>query len=35
LVDHLKDFQTRWNKDGGWNHQDDTWVATPSDCRIQ
>jgi len=35
LVDHLKDFQTRWNKDGGWNHQDDAWVATPSDCRIQ
>ena len=35
LVDHLKDFQTRWIKDGGWNHQDDAWVATPSDCRIQ
>lgn len=35
LVDHLKDFQTRWLKDGGWNHQDDAWVATASDCQVQ
>lgn len=35
LVDHLKDFQTRWVKGGEWNHQDEAWVAVPSDCRIQ
>ncbi len=29
LVDHLKDFQTRWLKGGEWNHQDDAWVADP------
>jgi hypothetical protein len=35
LVGRLKDFQTRWLKTGGWGHQADAWVATPSDCRIQ
>ncbi len=34
LVDHLKNFQTRWLKNGEWNPQDDAWVATASDCRI-
>ncbi len=34
LVDHLKDFQTRWVKGGEWNHQDDAWVATASDCQV-
>ncbi len=35
LVDHLKDFQTRWLKGGEWNHQDDAWVAIPSDCQVR
>ncbi len=35
LVDHLKDFQTRWLKTGEWNHQDDAWVATASDCQLR
>ncbi|HSS40081.1 MAG TPA: hypothetical protein VLT58_15040 [Polyangia bacterium] len=35
LVDHLKDFQTRWVKTGEWGHQDEAWVAVPSDCRIR
>lgn len=34
LIEHLKDFQTRWVKTGGWNHQDDAWVATASDCQV-
>ena len=35
LVDHLKDFQTRWLKNGEWGHQDDAPVAIPSDCQIR
>jgi hypothetical protein len=35
LVDHLRDFQTRWRKDGAWNHQDDAWLAIPSDRQIR
>jgi hypothetical protein len=35
LVDHLKDFQTRWVKNGEWGHQDEAWVGIPSDCHIQ
>ncbi|MES1208463.1 MAG: hypothetical protein ABUS79_21195 [Pseudomonadota bacterium] len=35
LVDRFKDFQTRWLKGGEWNHQDEAWVATPSDCQVR
>lgn len=35
VIDHLKNFQTRWIKTGDWNHQDDAPVAIPSDCHIQ
>jgi len=34
LVDHLKDFQTRWLKAGEFNHQDEAWVAVPSACEV-
>jgi hypothetical protein len=34
VTDRMTDFQTRWLKDGGWNHQDEAPVATASDCRI-
>jgi hypothetical protein len=34
VVEHLRDFQTRWLKTGGWNHQDDAPVAVASDCQI-
>ena len=34
LLDHLHDFQTRWLKTGAWNHQDDAWVAIPSNCHL-
>lgn len=34
VIDHLKNFQTRWLKTGEWNHQDDAPVAVPSDCHI-
>ena len=34
VTDHLSNFQTRWLKDGGWNHQDEAPVAVASDCRI-
>ena len=35
LVDHLKDFQTRWVKTGEWGHQDEAWVAIASDCQVR
>jgi hypothetical protein len=34
VLDHLRDFQTRWLKTGDWGHQDEAPVATPSDCHI-
>jgi hypothetical protein len=33
-VDHMKNFQTRWVRNGEWNHQDDAPVAVPSNCDI-
>jgi hypothetical protein len=35
LVDQLRDFHTRWLASGGWNHQDEAWVAIPSDCHVR
>jgi hypothetical protein len=34
LTEHIRDFQTRWVKGGDFGHQDDAWVAIPSDCNI-
>jgi hypothetical protein len=35
LAGELRDFQTRWLRTGGWNRQDEAWVAVPSDCRVR
>jgi len=35
VTDQMRNFQTRWVKTGGWNHQDEAPVAIASDCRIQ
>jgi hypothetical protein len=35
LVAELRHFQTRWLRGGGWNRQDEAWVAVPSDCQIR
>jgi len=34
VIDHMRNFQTRWLKTGDWGHQDEAAVATASDCRI-
>jgi hypothetical protein len=35
LVGELRHFQTRWLRTGGWNGQDEAWVAVPSNCRVR
>jgi hypothetical protein len=35
VVDQMRNFQTRWVKNGDWGHQDEAPVATASDCRVQ
>jgi len=35
LAGELRRFQTRWLRTGGWNPQDEAWVAVPSDCRVR
>lgn len=35
VIDHMRNFQTRWLKTGDWGHQDEAPVATASDCHIQ
>jgi hypothetical protein len=35
VTDQMRNFQTRWVKNGGWNHQDEAPVAIASDCHIQ
>jgi hypothetical protein len=35
LRGELRHFQTRWLRTGGWNPQDEAWVAVPSNCRVR
>ncbi|HEY6476171.1 MAG TPA: hypothetical protein VI456_06280 [Polyangia bacterium] len=35
LVGELRHFETRWLRTGGWNKQDEAWVAVPSNCRVR
>jgi hypothetical protein len=35
ITDQMRNLQTRWVKNGEWNHQDEAPVAIASDCRIQ
>ena len=35
VTDQMRNFQTRWLKNGDWGHQDEAPVAIASDCRIQ
>jgi hypothetical protein len=35
LVGQLLHFQTRWLRSGGFNPQDQAWVAVPSSCQIR
>jgi hypothetical protein len=34
VINHLRNFQTRWIKNGEWGPQDEAPVATASDCHI-
>ena len=35
LRGELHHFETRWLRAGGWNRQDEAWVAVPSNCRVR
>jgi hypothetical protein len=35
VTDQMRNFQTRWMKNGDWGHQDEAPVAIASNCRIQ
>lgn len=35
VTDQMRNFQTRWMKNGEWGHQDEAPVAIASNCRIQ
>jgi hypothetical protein len=35
VTEQMRNFNTRWVRNGEWNHQDEAPVAIASDCHIQ